>query len=949
MMDTVQSKNRLLLVDGDPKSLRVLDVSLKKAGFEVTTATSGREALALLEASQPDLIISDTDLDEMDGFELCSLIKARPAWTNIPFLFVSGRKSIEDKIRGLELGVDDYLTKPIYIKEIGIRVRTALQRAERERMESRREGRTRFAGDLSDVGVVDLVQTIELNRKSGIIHIVNRDTRRGSIFFRDGKVIDAEVGRLSGANAIYRLFSWAEGQFAVEFKQIRRHDVIDTPMAPLLMEGMRRLDESAHLLEKLPTSSSVLEVDCRALAEELAELPDEVNSVLRLCDGTRTLQEVVEDSDHPDLEALTFISKLFTSQIIFAREAPDRGGESEPSDRLAHWLSEGGAEDGAAAEDMSASSEFAATQVLAPDGDVIPERTPTPTTAAARARAAAESSLPEAALAFEGEILPKAEATEQDPSALLSQTPGPKADSLNTAPAVISVGQPQAEPVVLSAEESLGAALPAQAEAISAGSNEFAAPSDTLKGLPIDNLFAENEAKGDAPPAAKSETSPEVAPVRGATEQRTTRPLGLAERLLSEDSAVRASAMHEAIDGAGGKVEGPQLVDRNTREYGNPASEAAAALVQEVVSSSHELKRESPPLAQPERPTKEVDWGAWPTDLAAGPTSPRVEPTALVAQPAGESIEKVQSSSPEGIEPVAPSPEQTAPAVTPAREPSEPPPLPPDDSSLAAAETSSSAQESSLPVSSPDGETHTGRASAGSESAKALATEPAPRSASPRPRSKTPASGSARKAIGARQIWFTVWGAFALGAIGYLALGNKTPASSPPQLPEVQPALAQPVTASPTAPPAPQLAKAETAPAAGKVEKRPVRSGLGTPPASAPDLRRKCLETDAEGKGKAKAVSAACRPALEAAPEDVEIMVILARAEIDRGRLGEARSLARKALATDPQRLDAYVFLGTAEQEAGRIDEARAAYKKYLELAPDGSFARELRAILNNL
>jgi CheY-like chemotaxis protein len=298
-MDTAQSKNRLLLVDGDPKSLRVLGVSLKKAGFEVTTATSGREAMALLDASLPDLIISDTDLDEMDGFELCSKIKARNEWSKIPFLFVSGRKSIEDKIRGLELGVDDYLTKPIYIKEIGIRVRTALQRAERERMESRREGRTRFAGDLSDVGVVDLVQTIELNRKSGIVHIVNRDTRRGSIFFRDGKVIDAEVGRLSGANALYRLFSWSEGQFAVEFKQIRRHDVIDTPMAPLLMEGMRRLDESTRLLDRFPPSSSVLEVDCRALAEELAELPDEVNTVLRLCDGTRTLQEVVEDSEHP--------------------------------------------------------------------------------------------------------------------------------------------------------------------------------------------------------------------------------------------------------------------------------------------------------------------------------------------------------------------------------------------------------------------------------------------------------------------------------------------------------------------------------------------------------------------------------------------------------------------------------------------------------------------------
>jgi Flp pilus assembly protein TadD len=115
------------------------------------------------------------------------------------------------------------------------------------------------------------------------------------------------------------------------------------------------------------------------------------------------------------------------------------------------------------------------------------------------------------------------------------------------------------------------------------------------------------------------------------------------------------------------------------------------------------------------------------------------------------------------------------------------------------------------------------------------------------------------------------------------------------------------------------------------------------------DAHQKCLDVDAGGKGKAKSVVTACRPALEANPKDAQIMVILARAEIERGRLVEARSLARKALAADSQRFEAYVYLGTAEQAAGRIDEARAAYKKYLELAPDGPFARELRAIISNL
>jgi CheY-like chemotaxis protein len=937
-MDTPQSKNRLLLVDGDPKSLRVLDVSLKKAGFEVTTATSGREALALLHANLPDLIISDTDLDEMDGFELCRQIKARPEWSKTPFLFVSGRKSIEDKIRGLELGVDDYLTKPIYIKEICIRVRTALQRAERERMESRRDGRTRFAGDLSDVGVVDLVQTIELNRKSGIIHIVNRDTRRGSIFFRDGKVIDAEVSRLSGAHAIYRLFSWSEGQFAVEFKQIRRHDVIDTPMAPLLMEGMRRLDESAHLLEKLPRTSSVLEVDCRALAEELAELPDEVNSVLRLCDGTRTLQEVLEDSEHPDLEALTFINRLFTSQIIFAREAPDHGGESEPGDRLAHWLSEGGAPDGAAVEDASASSEFAATQALASGGDVIPEKSPTPTAAAAQA--ASETGRPGATLAFEGQILANVEAGGQNPIDLLPKTPGPEAEPVCTnSPTLSPESKVTGRPAVLSAEESLGAILPSEADAISGASAEFAAPSDTLRGLPVDNLFGEDGAKQHpAPPATKTDSSSDAPSVLGPAEQRTTKPLGLAERMLSEDSALRASAMHEAIDDQGGAVGDAQSTDRNTREYGNPAAEAAAALVQEVVSAAHELKKDSPPPTLPERPSKEVDWGAWPAEPATTPISL----PAKTVQPAPEAAQSPSStppgSEPAAIDPTAPPVEQASPEVTAPAGPVAPPPALAADPPAALAEQ--------LPIHLPtpsasDGEVATSASQAG-------LTESAAKTPSPRPRSTTGAGGIARKPIAARQIWFMLCGAFALGAIGYLALGKGSSAPSELSLP-APPTFAAPPSSS-VAPLAAQgLAKTAAEPKPAPANPGHTRPGLATPSTATAELRRKCLEVDSDGRGKAKAVSVACRPALEAEPMNVELMVILARAEIDRGRLVEARSLAKRALTADPQRFEAYVFLGTAEQEAGRIDDARAAYKKYLELAPDGPYARELRAVLNNL
>jgi len=132
-------------------------------------------------------------------------------------------------------------------------------------------------------------------------------------------------------------------------------DVIDLPSAALLMEGMRRLDEWTRLLEKMPALDSVVEVDVRVLAEQLVDLPDEMNGILRLCDGTRTLLAVIDDSDYPDLEALTVVSKLFAQGTIYSREPAAR--QTEPSNELARWLAEANAEDGAVADEVSAAQQ----------------------------------------------------------------------------------------------------------------------------------------------------------------------------------------------------------------------------------------------------------------------------------------------------------------------------------------------------------------------------------------------------------------------------------------------------------------------------------------------------------------------------------------------------------------------------------------------------------------
>src|SRR5437762_12882356 len=125
-------------------------------------------------------------MPELDGFDFCKRLKTNNEWAQIPFIFLTGQKSVEDKIRGLELGVEDYLTKPIYLKEILTRVKILLQKKERASIQEKRDSKTKFAGLLSDMAVVDLIQTIEVSRKSGVIH-VSSGPKRGSIFFRNGK------------------------------------------------------------------------------------------------------------------------------------------------------------------------------------------------------------------------------------------------------------------------------------------------------------------------------------------------------------------------------------------------------------------------------------------------------------------------------------------------------------------------------------------------------------------------------------------------------------------------------------------------------------------------------------------------------------------------------------------------------------------------------------------
>lgn len=398
------SKPALLLVDREPKSRRVLEVNLRKAGYEVFVAQNGAEAWDRLTQAPPELVIADLTQEAAESLQL--LTRGREELgSRLPlFLFITRDDQVEEKKRALEAGATELVDRPVYVKELLTRVKILLQRSLRTKMETSSE-RTAFSGSLVELGVIDLLQSLEAGRKTGVVTIES-DGRKGEIYVRQGRVIDAALGRLQGEDAVYRMFLWSEGVYSGEFRNLRRDEKISLSPQGLVLEGLRRLEEWTRLLDGLPPVHHVCEVDYSALADRLGELPDEVNTVLRLFDGHRSLLQVIDDADFGPIETLTVLGKLYAEGILYDTvQRPARVKGALPSPELERWLS------GLPANALEAAPEQGS--LPAKETPALPAKEPSPPADAAAEKAPARPAPPPAA----AEEIPPT--PEQDPTITL--------------------------------------------------------------------------------------------------------------------------------------------------------------------------------------------------------------------------------------------------------------------------------------------------------------------------------------------------------------------------------------------------------------------------------------------------------------------------------------------------------------------------------------------------
>ncbi|WP_114966587.1 phosphate regulon transcriptional regulator PhoB [Alkalilacustris brevis] len=174
----------VLVVDDEPAQRTLLGYNLEAAGFRVVTATDGEEALLLVAEHGPDIILLDWMLPHLSGVEVCRQLKARDDTRDIPVLMISARSEEDDRVRGLEIGADDYVTKPYSVNELVARVRANLRRT-----------RPGAVGRVLEVGDITLdPERHQVFRAGAEIHLGPTEYRLLATFMeRPGRVFSREM------------------------------------------------------------------------------------------------------------------------------------------------------------------------------------------------------------------------------------------------------------------------------------------------------------------------------------------------------------------------------------------------------------------------------------------------------------------------------------------------------------------------------------------------------------------------------------------------------------------------------------------------------------------------------------------------------------------------------------------------------------------------------------
>src|ERR1022692_3285268 len=234
------SNVKILLVDDNPMVLGMLQQALSTMG-EVAVATDAADALLKAVDDVPDLLISDYRMPGMDGRQLLEKLKGRPATAGIAVILMASKADISERL-SLQDPIEDHLEKPFFLKDAVRRIKRVVDRIALEKLAKAPTADGVLRGSLSQMNVIDLVQSLEMGRKSCLLTLTNGNDKC-EIFFDQGQAKHATYGPTTGDEAVFKVLRWTEGNFQIDFEGKSAQETTTLNTQGLLMEGLRLLDE----------------------------------------------------------------------------------------------------------------------------------------------------------------------------------------------------------------------------------------------------------------------------------------------------------------------------------------------------------------------------------------------------------------------------------------------------------------------------------------------------------------------------------------------------------------------------------------------------------------------------------------------------------------------------------------------------------------------------------
>ena len=312
-------KIKVLIVDDDPIMGNMLEFRLSGLGYRTTYLNSGAKVLGEISEIQPDIVISDIIMPQMDGYELHQKLRQNPRTAGIPFVFLSAKRETSDQLEGLRMGADDYICKPFKLEHLIDRMEKVMERAAQAKSYSSAD----FSGNLKQMKLNDVMQIVEINYKTGELELKDTtDKLIGCAFFQEGRLINARMGLLEGEEAFLGLLGVEQGFFEFFGRPVDVPVKIKLDSMGLLLMATRIIDESKTLSDHLSDYESVLRLKTREIPLEVEEQcgREYLKVIIRMIVNKRTVKDILASNVLSQVRMASLLVELFDANLIEIEE-----------------------------------------------------------------------------------------------------------------------------------------------------------------------------------------------------------------------------------------------------------------------------------------------------------------------------------------------------------------------------------------------------------------------------------------------------------------------------------------------------------------------------------------------------------------------------------------------------------------------------------------------------